>query len=250
MRKFTVFGTSVTSGGNPMGIVTQPENALNSGVPVTVLISNSDIADSHFRFFYPNHKESPLCGHALLGASASINAEHFFVETGAGICEVKKRAETIFVKLEKPHPVVSTFDDTLEAKWLGLDESEIVTYGVFSAGKAKLCIEVASVSVLKKAVFDSAILAQWNRNKNFSGYVLYVQEKDELGNIQYYARATNPLFNIAEDSACAVCCAALPIELNSTSPFIVLMGAPEFCNELHLEHAEQGIWVGGKVFAI
>jgi PhzF family phenazine biosynthesis protein len=250
MRKYTVFGTSVTSGGNSMGIVTQPENALNSGVPVTVLISTSDIADAHFRFFYPNNKESPLCGHALLGASASINTEHLFVETGAGICEVKKRDETIFVKLEQPHPVVSTFDDTLDAKWLGLDEDDIVTCGVFSAGKPKLCIEVTSVSVLKKAVFDLATLARWNKNKNFSGYVLYVQEKDVLGNTQYYARATNPLFNIAEDSACAVCCAALPIEQKSTLPFIVYMGTPEFYNELHLEHVKQGIWVGGKVFAI
>ncbi|MGF1791399.1 PhzF family phenazine biosynthesis protein [Photobacterium profundum] len=250
MRKYIVFGASVTSGGNLMGLVTQPENALNSGVPVTVLISKSDIADTHFRFFYPNHKESLLCGHALLGASASIDAEHFFVETGAGICEVKKRSETIFVKLEKPHPVVSTFDDTLDAKWLGLDGGDIVTYGVFSAGKPKLCIEVASVSVLKKAVFDLAILAQWNKSKNFSGYVLYVQEKDELGNTQYYARATNPLLNIDEDSACAVCCAALPIEQKSMLPFTVLMGSPEFCNVLHLEHVKQGIWVGGKVFAI
>ena len=113
--------------------------------------------------------------------------------------------------------------------------------GVFSGSKPKLCISVADIAALQRINCDLEALSRWNESKNFSGYVVYTEVEDGL----VYARAMNPMYNIAEDAACAVCSAALPIQ---TAQFRVVMGFPDFEDEIQAEKRSGEIWLGGRVF--
>lgn len=242
---YKVFGKTSSNGGNGMAVVEQPINPRGSGIPVTVLVESSQRCDAKFRFFYPDSLEAPLCGHALLGAAQTINKDHFYVETGAGVHEVKKQGQKTFVKLGLFSSIAPDFTEEPAAKLFGLEKSDMDVKGIFSAGKAKLVIEVSSLAKLNTLIFNVDALATWNEGKNFSGYILYTVEAGQI-----YARASNPLFNVPEDSACAVCCAALPLNsVTDTHNFAVLMGSPSFNNELYIQHTKEGVWVGGNVFS-
>ncbi|MCG7496423.1 PhzF family phenazine biosynthesis protein [Vibrio sp. Of7-15] len=244
-NSYKVFGKTSSNGGNRMAVVEQPMNPQDSGIPVTVLVENSQRCDTKFRFFYPDSLEAPLCGHALLGAAQTIEKDHFYVETGAGAYEVKKQGQKTFVKLSAFSSIDLNFTEEPKASLFGLEKTDMDVKGIFSAGKAKLVIEVSSLEKLNALIFDVDALATWNEGKNFSGYILYTVEEGKI-----YARASNPLFNVPEDSACAVCCAALPLNiLMDTHSFSVLMGSPSFDNELYIQHTNEGVWVGGNVFS-
>ncbi|MBD8514083.1 PhzF family phenazine biosynthesis protein [Photobacterium sp. CAU 1568] len=241
MHIYNVFGKRKDVGGNLMAISEVPENPMDSGIPVTVVISPSEQADVRFRFFYPDSKEAPICGHALLGAASHIAQAAFRVETGAGISDVRKSGDVVSVSMALSTAVTPDFTGQPEPGWFGLEASQILSAGIFSAGKPKWCIELKDISALNAVRFDLDTLAAWNHGKNFSGYVLYVSTGDG-----WHARASNPLYNIPEDPACAVCCAALPLPLEQ--PAFVHMGYPEYPNLIHLEATEGQLWVGGKVY--
>ncbi len=243
MEVFKVFGKTATTGGNLMAVVSEPVNAADSGIPVTVMVEQSRVADVRFRFFYPGSIEAPICGHALLGAAQTVDSLNFSIETGAGICEVTKADGVSMVNFGRQRRVSTDFDDIPSPDWFGLTGADMTIKGVYSAGKAKLCIEVTSLAKLNAVKFDLTSLAEWNRGKKFSGYILYSIEQGQV-----YARASNPLFNIPEDSACGVCCAALPV--SEEGALTVQMGSPEYPNELNIEFLDSGVWVGGKVFVV
>ncbi|MBN3561601.1 PhzF family phenazine biosynthesis protein [Aliamphritea spongicola] len=237
--RFRVFGDTASQG-NLMAMTDVPENPENSGVPVQVLAESSETAQYRLRFFYPGSKEAPLCGHALLGAVQALQITDAEVETAAGIVQVRCNGEFAEVNLgERQSPAVDL--NGFSACWLGLMPGNIHLEGVHSAGKAKLCIWVDSLQALNTAEFNLPALADWNQGREFSGYVLYTEHEGQL-----YARATNPLFNLPEDSACGVCCSALPLIIGDEG-CSVLMGFPDYPNRICL-HCEAGnIWVGGRV---
>ncbi|WP_211252263.1 PhzF family phenazine biosynthesis protein [Marinobacterium jannaschii] len=243
MDKFKVFGRDAVTGGNLMALVTEPHNPAESGIPVTVLLEASNCADIRFRFFYPGSKEAPICGHALLGAAQRVSGDHFRVETGSGICEVRKQGDYALVNFGPQQRLEPGFTGQPDPAWFGLGEGDMAVTGVFSAGKPKLCIKVRSAEALRQVRFDLTPLGDWNRNKNFSGYMLWCRDNNLI-----YARASNPLYNMPEDAACAICCAALP--LSEGKSVQVAMGWPEFENRIRVENHSGDIWVGGKVFAL
>ena len=243
MKAYKVFGQNKQTGGNLMAVVNRPENALDSGFPVTVLIEASKAADVKFRFFYPDSLEASICGHALLGAAHSVDALHFDVETGSGVREVRKLGASTLVNFGAFEEIRPNFTTQPQSIWFNLQPENIIRHGIFSAGKPKLMIEVDSLATLNIVQFDLEALLAWNRGKNFSGYTLFTHDKGQL-----YARASNPLYNIPEDSACAVCCAALPVTcLEQRS---IHMGHPHYPNTLHLEEKDGSRWVGGNVFPV
>ncbi|QUJ68972.1 PhzF family phenazine biosynthesis protein [Photobacterium sp. GJ3] len=241
MSMYKVFGQSENRGGNLMAVSEVAENPADSGMPVVVVISASQTADWRFRFFYPDSKEAPICGHALLGAAYHLPSSAFRVETGSGISDVRKDGDLVSVSMSLPVEVAPSFRELPEARWFGLMPHQIRSQGIFSAGKAKWCIQLDTLDALNAVQFDIEALASWNQGKNFSGYILYAITEQSL-----YARASNPLFNIPEDAACAVCCAALPIAL--TTPKVVYMGFPAYDNAIHLHAVDGQLWVGGRVF--
>ena len=243
IKQQKVFGRNPTSPGNLMAVVSQPSNPLESGIPVTVLIEPSSIADVKFRFFYPNSLEASICGHALLGAAQTIERAHFTVETGAGVREVRKLGQQVLVNFGGVEEIQPNFTTPPPSTLFGIDPNQMTTRGIFSAGKPKLMVEVDTQATLSAVQFDLDALLAWNRDKNFSGYTLFTQRNNQI-----YARATNPLYNIPEDAACAVCCAALPIPVTRNKRITVQMGYPEYANEIFVETIDEQRWVGGNVF--
>ncbi len=239
--QFRVFGGSVDQGGNLMALTPRSENPEDAGIPVTVMSEDSTQADIRLRFFYPGSKEAPLCGHALLGAVQALQITEGLVETGAGVLEVRCDGDMAEVNLGVRKTVNENLDD-FSACWLGLMPGNIHLEGIHCAGKAKLCIWVDSLQALNAAEFNLQALTEWNQSRNFSGYVLYAEHEGQL-----YARATNPLFNMPEDSACGVCCSALPMTIG-TEGRSVAMGFPDYQNRIYLTCCEGNIWVGGRVF--
>lgn len=241
MHIYNVFGKHKDLGGNLMAVSEVPENPIDSGIPVIVVMSDSEQADVRFRFFYPGSKEAPICGHALLGAASHIAQASFRVEIGTGISDVQKSGDVVSVSMTLSTAVSPDFTGQADPGWFGLEASQILKAGLYSAGKPKWCIELKDLAALNAVRFDLDALANWNQGKNFSGYVLYVSTGDG-----WYARASNPLYNIPEDPACAVCCAALPLSLEE--PAFVHMGYPEYHNQIHLAAKDGQLWVGGKVY--
>jgi predicted PhzF superfamily epimerase YddE/YHI9 len=240
-NRIKVFGRTADARGNMTAIVTEPGNPEDAGVEVAVLIEPSDKADVRFRFFYPGSLESPICGHAVLAAAKTIERDTFSVETGAGIYAVRKSGERIFVRLSVHEKRPVALDITLDAAWFGLSPGDIEEQGVYSAGKPKLCIAVKTLAALNAVRFDTENLKTWNAGKDFTGYVLYAQTDQGV-----FVRATNPLFNIDENDACAVCCAALPMA--GEQPFTAYMDPPAYDSEIVIEPSREGVWVGGNVY--
>ncbi len=237
--RFRVFGDRASQG-NLMALTERPENPPDSGVPVQVLAGSSDRADWQLRFFYPGSREAPLCGHALLGAVQALDITDGLIETGAGILQVRSDGDIAEVNLG-PRQMLETDLSGFSACWLGLMPGNIHLEGVYSAGKAKLCIWVDSLQALNAATFNLPALEEWNQSREFSGYVLYTEHGGQL-----YARATNPLFNLPEDSACGVCCSALPLRMGAEGSN-VMMGFPGYHNRVYLRCSAGDIWVGGRV---
>lgn len=240
MEIYQVFGKSADRGGNIMAVSDVAENPMDSGIPVVVVISDSHCADVRFRFFYPDSKEAPICGHALLGAASHLKSSVFSVETGTGISQVRKQGDQVSVSMAPSVAVPPNFSDVAEAGWFGLSPAQMLAQGIFSAGKPKWCIELDSLESLNAVHFELEALAAWNQGKNFSGYILYTRTEEGI-----YARASNPLYNIPEDPACAVCCAALPF---TDFPQAVHMGYPVYDNLIHLHTEDETLWVGGYVY--
>lgn len=240
-NRIKVFGKTPDARGNLTAIVTEPGNPADSGVEVAVLIEPSDKADVRFRFFYPGSLESPICGHAVLAAGKTIDRDSFSVETGAGIYQVRKSGARIFVRLSPHEQCAADLEDLPDPAWFGLQPEDMTVQGIYSAGKPKLCIEVKTLAALNAVRFDTENLKAWNAGKNFSGYVLYTQTDHGV-----YVRATNPLFNIVENDACAVCCAALPMA--GERPFTAYMDPPGYDSEIVIDPSPEGVWVGGNVY--
>ncbi|WP_261841317.1 PhzF family phenazine biosynthesis protein [Aliamphritea ceti] len=238
--QFRVFGGSAEQSGNLMALTKRPENSVAADIPVTVMSEDSTQADIRLRFFYPGSKEAPLCGHALLGAVQALQINEGRVETGAGILQVRCDGEMAEVNLGSRVTVNEDLEG-FSACWLGLMPGNIHLEGIHSAGKAKLCIWVDCLQALNAAEFNLPALAEWNQGRDFSGYVLYTEHEG-----QFYARATNPLFNMPEDSACGVCCSALPLSIGTEGCNIV-MGFPNYQNRIYLNCCAGDIWVGGRV---
>lgn len=241
-RLLKVFGKTAAARGNLTAIVDVPGNPEDSGVEVAVLLAESEVADVRMRFFYPGSLESPICGHAVLAAASTLDGDAMTVETGAGVYRVRKAGDRIFVRLSPHLHCTLDIHDRPEPAWFGLQRADILAEGVFSAGKPKYCVELASPAALAAASFDAARLKAWNAGKDFAGYVLYARGEDGL-----FVRASNPLFNIVENDACAVCCAALPPA--GERAFTAWMDPPAYDSELFVEPDPEGVWVGGRVFA-
>ena len=128
---------------------------------------------------------------------AALQLGNTQVLTGAGqlsVEQVKRHKDVVYQvnlgsRSQQPLDAAS-----FQAAWLGLENDDISVSGIYSAGKAKFCIRVASLVALNAARFDLPALADWNRERDFSGYVLFAEDQG-----QWYARATNPLFNLPED---------------------------------------------------
>lgn len=241
LQRLKVFGRTAEAKGNLTAIVDQPGNPEEAGVEVTVMIGPSEQADVRLRFFYPGSLESPLCGHAVLAAASSLPGQRLNVETSAGIFPVRKDLERVFVRLSSHQRCDEQPQDQPDPAWFGLTAADMQVEGVFSAGKPKLCIRVVDRQRLDAASFSAEPLKAWNEGKPFSGYVLYAVDDAAV-----YVRASNPLFNITENEACAVCCAAVP--LAGSQAFRARMDRPGYDSEILIEPDPQGTWVGGRVF--
>lgn len=241
LQRLKVFGRTAGAKGNLTAIVDEPGNPEAAGVEVTVLIEPSEQADVRLRFFYPGSLESPLCGHAVLAAASTLRGDSFEVETAAGIFPVRKQHGLVYVRLSAHQRCETQTDGLPDPAWFGLTASDMQVEGIFSAGKPKLCIRVSNQSRLDAVVFDAERLKAWNDGRPFSGYVLYA-----LGEDAVYVRASNPLFNITENEACAVCCAAVP--LATEGGFRARMDQPAYDSEILIEPDTQGLWVGGRTF--
>lgn len=240
-NRIRVFGRTAQARGNLTAIVDEAGNPADSGVEVTVLIEPSEHADARLRFFYPGSLESPLCGHAVLAAASTLTGDRLRVETAAGILPVRKSEGRLYVRLTPHERCTETLDTLPEPAWFGLTAEDMTVEGIYSAGKPKLCIRIVSKERLDAASFDAPRLKDWNEGRPFAGYVLYASEQDIV-----YVRASNPLFNITENEACAVCCAAIP--LAGESAFRARMDGPAYDSEILIEPDPAGTWVGGRIF--
>lgn len=241
IQRLKVFGRHPGAKGNLTAIVDLPGNPEEAGVEVTVLIEPSERADVRLRFFYPGSLESPLCGHAVLAAASTLPGDLIEVETAAGVFPVRKDKDRVSVRLSAHQRCDEQLADQPEPVWFGLAAADMQVEGIYSAGKPKLCIRVADKARLDAASFDADRLKAWNEGKPFSGYVLYAVTDEAV-----FVRASNPLFNITENEACAVCCAAVP--LSGHGGFRARMDRPEYDSEILIEPDPQGLWVGGRVF--
>ncbi|MCK5475672.1 MAG: PhzF family phenazine biosynthesis isomerase [Candidatus Pacebacteria bacterium] len=247
-----VFGSNISSG-NIAGVVDKefkenemPEIAKEIGASesVFVLKSKNSNYDAEFRFFSKIGEETPLCGHALLAGATSFDKSDLKIKTLAGDIVVQKEDNKIFFQTDKSIRIKSNFSEELPFEFLGIEKEEFELLGIFSIGVPKLIVRIKDIETLRKVNPDFENLKKWNKEKNFSGYCLFVEDKKNKNLV--FVRQFNPFLGINEDEATAVAAGALAAFFDND--FIVKQGTENFENEIYVRYKDDKILIGGNVF--
>lgn len=178
MREVTVktvdVFTTVVDTGNPAGVVDDfQESSLTeeqmqaiaqaAGFSESVFILKSNRADVKLRYFMPA-KETPLCGHATIGAAYYLWLQSFFqteltIETQVGLLKITVKDGLITMEQDRPKFV--EFNQSLAklCQVVGitpadLDDSLPIRYG--NTGSWTLLIPVKNEAVLERMKPDNA----------------------------------------------------------------------------------------------
>jgi len=216
--------TSIRTGGNPAGVVLQPEGLSIAQmkrisqllqVSETAFLFSSDVADYNVRFFSPA-VEVDLCGHATIAAFTVLGKQKYngtnkvielTQETKAGILPVRlyftENGDLDYVLMQQQNPVFEpvSFDYTLLADILSISVNQIrsdLPQERVSTGLFTLPVCVSSFSVLKDMKPDFNRVKRFCRKHQIGSLHVFTfdtVEKDSL----YHARNFAPLYAIDED---------------------------------------------------
>ncbi len=170
--------TTVPDTGNPAGVVDDlQESSLNenqlqsiaraAGFSESVFIQKSTRADVKLRYFMPA-KETPLCGHATIGAAYYLWLQDFFqsklsIETKVGILKVTIKDGLITMEQDQPkfkefNQSVAKLTQAVGITPGDLDETLPIRYG--NTGSWTLLLPVKDKEVLERMKPDSSAFGE------------------------------------------------------------------------------------------
>lgn len=159
--------TDLPGAGNPAGVVLNgddftPEEmqrlAQKIGFNETVFVCSSQLATHRFRFFTPGY-ETPLCGHATIGAVFSLYQDgedcQLMIETGAGLLPIVYDSKNQQIEMRQADAKFLAFSGNREALCasLGIEQTDLhptwpIEYG--NTGSWTLIVPVKEVGILDK----------------------------------------------------------------------------------------------------
>lgn len=165
--------TTVKGEGNPAGVVMHgdrysttemQEIAARVGFNETVFILDSHIGDVKLRYFTPGH-ETPLCGHATMGAvhflkEHGLIRQHVAIETQVGVLPVEAAADgTITMRQDIPSFIPFEQSTSQLCQVLGIEPLDLhaelpILYG--NTGSWTLIVPVKEEAVLDRMQPDTA----------------------------------------------------------------------------------------------
>ena len=169
--------TQVPGQGNPAGVVLNGDDftevemqqlAKKIGFNETVFICSSKGADHRLRYFTPGY-ETPLCGHATMGAIFALYRDRedceLTIETGAGILPISYRAENQEIEMRQARPQFIEFqgNPTSLCASLGIEVADLhptwpIQYG--NTGSWTLLVPLREAGILDKMSVNAAVFPQ------------------------------------------------------------------------------------------
>lgn len=243
--------------GNPAGVITNADGLtdyemqriareLNNSETAFMFSSNSDMYETHIRFFTPT-SEVPICGHATIAAhyaraiENNLNTSRIYQKTGAGILPVDIVKENNDYKIVMTQGTIA-FDNIIDGinknallKALNIKNDDLLEnykIQIVSTGHSKVMIGINSIKTLNSLQPDYNALSNLSNIIKCNGYYVFTVDSQD-SEILIHGRMFAPAIGINED----------PVTGNANGPlgaYLVHNNLVKHNNSLFKFKAKQG----------